>query len=84
MCERTTRNAQVYRHLHVLQFILYLTFTTSLYDGKICLFSYGSDEINKQTHSLTNGRFQLRGHFWAYTSIDVAFRLCHRLYDTVR
>ena len=32
-------------------FHLYLTFTASLYDGKICLFSYESGEINKQTHS---------------------------------
>ena len=45
---------------------------------KICLFSYGSGEINKQTqswNSKANGRFQLRGHFWQYVSIDVAFRL---------
>ena len=26
-------------------------FTASIYDGKIRLFSYGSGEINKQTHS---------------------------------
>ena len=32
-------------------FHLYFTFTASLYDGIICLFSYGSGEINKQTHS---------------------------------
>ena len=70
MCERTTIRirirSQMYGHLHVLHFILYLTFTASLYDGKIRLFSYGSGEINKQTHSLNseaNGRFQLRGHF---------------------
>ena len=34
---------------------------------KICLFSYGRGEINKQSHSWNskaNGRFQLRGHFW--------------------
>ena len=45
MCERTTRNtqswkiqirSQKYGHLHELHFILYLTFTASLYDGKIC------------------------------------------------
>ena len=41
----------MYKHLHVLHFILYLNFTASMYDGKICLFSYGSGEINKQTHS---------------------------------
>ena len=35
----------------VLHFILYLAFTASLYDGKIYIFSYGSGEINKQTHS---------------------------------
>ena len=35
----------------VIHFILYLTFTASLYDGKICLFSFGIGEINKQTHS---------------------------------
>ena len=57
MCECTARNtvlrirSQMYGNLHVLHFILYLTFTSSLYDGKICLFSYGSGEINKQTHS---------------------------------
>ena len=56
----------MYGHLHVLPIILYSTFTASLYDGKICLFSYGSGEINKHTHSwnsYANGRFQLRGHF---------------------
>ena len=30
---------------------LYFTFTASSYDGKICMFSYGSGEINKQAHS---------------------------------
>ena len=51
------------------------------------MFSYGSGEINKQTHSwnsYANGRFQLRGHFGKLTSRDVAFRLCHRLCDMVR
>ena len=32
-------------------FILYLTFTASIYDGKICLKSYGSGEISMQTYS---------------------------------
>ena len=31
-----------------------------------------------------NGRFQLRGHFGQKTSIDIAFRLSHRLCDMVR
>ena len=44
--------SQMYGHLHVLHFILYLTFTASLYDGKTCLLSYGIGEINKQAHSL--------------------------------
>ena len=48
--ENTNKITQMYGHLQV-NFILYLTFTASLYDGKICLFSYGSGEINKQTHS---------------------------------
>ena len=30
--------SQMYGHLHVLHFILYLHFTASLYDGKICLW----------------------------------------------
>ena len=54
---------------------------------EICLFSHGSGEINKQTHSwnsYANGRFQIRGHFGQKTSIDVAFRLGHRLCDMVR
>ena len=32
---------QMYRHLHVLHFILYLTFTASLYDGKYACFHMG-------------------------------------------
>ena len=75
----------MYGHLHVLHFFLYLAFIASLYDGKICLFSYGSGESNKQTqswNSKANGRFQLRGHFGQYISIDVAFCLGHR--DMVR
>ena len=30
---------------------VFLTFTASLYDGIIYLFSYGKGEIKKQTHS---------------------------------
>ena len=49
--ENTIRS-QMYGHLHVLHFILFLTFTASLYNVKInILFSYGSGEINKQTYS---------------------------------
>ena len=31
-------SSQMYGHLHVLHFILYLTFTASLYDGKYACF----------------------------------------------
>ena len=31
----------MYGHLHVLHFILYLTFTASLYDGKYACFHMG-------------------------------------------
>ena len=45
MCERATRNAQIssqmYGHLHALHFILYLTFTASLYDRKYACFHMG-------------------------------------------
>ena len=50
MCERTTPEmhrpeirirSQMYRHLHVLHFILYLTFTASLNDGKYACFNMG-------------------------------------------
>ena len=43
--------SQIYGYLHKLHSILYLTFTASLFDGKLCLFSNGSGEINKQPHS---------------------------------
>ena len=43
--ENTIIRSKMYEHLHVLHFILYLTFTASLYDGKMCLFSYESGEI---------------------------------------
>ena len=33
--------SQMYGHLHVLHFILYLTFTASLYDGKYAGFHMG-------------------------------------------
>ena len=33
--------SQMYGHLHVLHFILYLTFTASLYDGKYACFHMG-------------------------------------------
>ena len=34
-------NSQMYGQLHVLHFILYLTFTASLYDGKYACFHMG-------------------------------------------
>ena len=33
--------SQMYGHLHVLHFILHLTFTASLYDGKYACFHMG-------------------------------------------
>ena len=36
-----TKRPQMYRHLHVLHFILYLTFTASLYDGNYACFHMG-------------------------------------------
>ena len=34
-------SSQMYGHLHVLHFILYLTFAASLYDGKYVCFHMG-------------------------------------------
>ena len=46
------------------------------------MFSYGSGEINKQTHSWA---LPTKWAFWVVDiHIDVAFRLCHRLCDMVR
>ena len=60
--ECTTRNTQALEYekdhrctgTYIYYISFYLTFTASLYDEKICLFSYGSGEINKQTHSLNS------------------------------
>ena len=40
MPENTNKITDV-RHLHVLHFILYLSFTASLYDGKYACFHMG-------------------------------------------
>ena len=48
--ENTNKITDV-RALTCTTFHFIFNFTASLYDGKICLFSYGSGEINKQTHS---------------------------------
>ena len=45
--------SQVYGHLHVLHFILYLTFTASLYDGKYAYFHMGVvRSISKLIHGI--------------------------------
>ena len=46
--ENTNKITDV-RALTWTTFHLYLTFTASLYDGKIQFLSYGSDDINKHS-----------------------------------
>ena len=36
-----TNKITMYGHLHVLHFIIYLTFTASIYDGKYACFHMG-------------------------------------------
>ena len=77
----------MYWHLHVLHFILYLTFTASLYDGKYACFNTGVVRpISKLIHGIARqmGASNLEGILGSRHSIDVAFRFCHRLCDMVR
>ena len=68
-------------HVH---FILYLTFTTSLYDGKCACFHMG---VVRSIRSTTQKALLVgSAHLPSYSmnESDVAFRLYHRLCDIVR
>ena len=75
----------MYGHLHVLHFILYSTFTASLYDGKYACFHMGVvRSISRLIHGIARQMgLPTKRAFWV-VDIYVAFRLCQRLCDMVR